>query len=130
MPSPSNLDSMVTPSDLVIDTFFDISAKIRTPLEVQGSPSSSSSSFSPSPFPSPPLTCLLSTVYCLLSTVYCLLYTVDCILSTAKYSQGKPSLRSEVYWLCRIQLNQIKRKVWMDRRKDGHTDGQTDIHKL
>ena len=85
-PSPSNLDSMVTPSDLVSDTFFGISARIRTPLEVQWSPSSSSSSFSPSPFPSPPLPCLLSSVYFLLSTVYRLLYTVCCLLS-AKFRQ-------------------------------------------
>ena len=83
MPSPSNLDSRVTPSDLVGDTFFAISARICTPLEVQWSPSSSSSSFSSyhSPIPSPPLTCILSTVYRLQSTVYCLLP------SLAKYSQ-------------------------------------------
>ena len=47
MPSPSNLDSRVTPSDLVGDTFFAISARICTPLEVQWFPFSS-------PHPSPP----------------------------------------------------------------------------
>ena len=83
-PSPSNLDSMVTPSDLVSDTFFGISARIRTPLEVQWSPSSSSSSFSPSPFSSPPLPCLQSTVYSLQSTVYCLLSTVYCLPGSGK----------------------------------------------
>ena len=114
---------MVTPSDLVSDTFFGISARIRTPLEVQWSPSSSSSSFSPSPFPSPSL----STVFCLLPTVYSLPTTVYCLLSTVRQVQA--SLRSEVYWLCRIQLNQIEREGWTERWTDGRTDGQTKLEK-
>ena len=54
-PSPSNLKRRVTPSELVSDTFFGISARIRTPspLEVQWSRSSPFPSRSPSPLPPP-----------------------------------------------------------------------------
>ena len=51
------------------------------------------------------------------------MYTVYCLLSTVCKVQA--SLRSEVYWLCRKQLNQIEREGWTkDGQMDGHTDRQ------
>ena len=82
----------------------------------------------PPPSPSPSTTTpppLLSTGYCVLCTVYCLQFTVYCLLSTAKSSQVQPSLRSEVYWLYRILLNQIE--GGMDEQTDRRTDRWTDI---